>query len=356
MNRLGFLLALCTITLALLSVFILFETSTYGAFIHLNDRYYYIKNQLVWVFLGIVTAFIVSLINYKRLYYLSLPLLFVSLLVLLLVFIPGIGLSLKGASRWVDFKLFVVQPSELLKITLSLYLAAWLSSYEKKRLLAFLLLFGLCISFVALQPDLGTSFIIAASSIVVYFLSGAKFREMFFIFLILCAGVIALVYNASYRTARFTSFVNFDAKDILKSDYHLRQIVLALGSSGVSGVGIGNSISKYGYLPEATTDSIFTIYAEETGFLGSIALVMLFIIEIFLGYLIALKVKDRFGKLLASGITTFIGIQAFINISSQAVLIPLTGVPLPFVSYGGSSMLINFLAIGILLSISRKIN
>lgn len=355
MNKVGILLLGITILLSFLSIFILYETSTYTAQLNLGDKYYFIKNQIIWVSLGIISALVLWRINHKKLYNFSFPLLLLSIILLIGVFIPGIGKNLKGAQRWIDLKISLFQPSELLKITLSLYLAAWLSNIEKHRLMAFLLLFGVCIGLVALEPDMGTAFIIASTALVVFFLSGAKIREMAFIFLLLTVSSYVFIHLQEYRLARFTSFNDFNAKDILSSSYHIKQILLSLGSSGLFGVGIGNSIEKYAYLPELTTDSIFAIYAEETGFFGSIFLLSLLVIQLLLGFFIAIKTKDKFGKLLASGIITFLGIQSLVNLASQTVVIPLTGVPLPFISYGGSSMLINFMSIGILLSVSKNI-
>jgi len=356
MSRLGLLLFGLTLFLATTGVFILYESSSYNALLHIGDKYYFIKNQILWLILGVIVSLIVSRFPYKKLYYLALPLLVISLFSLLLVFIPGLGLSLKGAHRWIDLRFTVVQPSELLKITLSLYLAAWLSNKEKGRLLAFLLLFGTCLGFVILQPDMGTAMIIAGTSVIVYFLSGARMREMAIIGSIFILLGILLIAIVPYRAARFAAYSNFDARDINTASYHTKQILIALGSGGWTGMGFGNSIQKYAYLPENTTDSIFAIYAEEAGFIGSLFLIALFLTHISLGFIIASRMKDKFGKLLALGISTFLGIQAFLNIGSQVVLIPLTGVPLPFISYGGSSMLINFAAIGILLGLSRHID
>lgn len=356
MSRLGLFLFSVTLLLSSIGVFVLYESSSYNALLHIGDKYYFIKNQIVWVILGIIISLVVSRIHYKKLYYLSLPLLVISIFSLLLVFIPGLGLSLKGAHRWIDLRFTVVQPSEFLKITLNLYLAAWLSNKEKGRLLAFLLLFGACLGLIMLQPDMGTAMIIAGTSVFVYFLSGARIKEMGIILGIFIVMGALLIAVAPYRAARFASFSNFDARDINTASYHTKQILISLGSGGFWGMGFGNSIQKYAYLPENTTDSIFAIYAEEGGFVGSLFLIGLFLVQISLGFIIATRIKDTFGKLLALGISTFLGIQAFLNIASQAVLIPLTGVPLPFISYGGSSMLINFAAIGILIGISRHID
>lgn len=313
------------------------------------------KYQLIWILLGIVLMFGISRFNYKKLYNFSLPLLIVSMALLFIVFLPGIGMKLKGAHRWVDLKLFVFQPSELLKISLTLYLAAWLSSKEKGRLVAFLALLFLSVAMVAIEPDMGTALIVGATSIIVYFLSGAKIKEMLLIFMLLIVGSALLIKMEPYRMSRLASFSDFNQSSIMDSSYHTRQILIALGSGGFSGVGFGKSIQKYAYLPENTTDSIFAIYSEESGLVGSIVLISIFFSLVFLGFLISIRTQNKFGKLLAGGIISFLGIQTFINLASQVVLVPLTGVPLPFVSYGGSSMLINFLSVGILLNISNQL-
>ncbi len=162
-----------------------------------------------------------------------------------------------------------------------------------------------------------------------------------------------LIKVAPYRLARLTSFQNINSKDLSSTSYHVKQILVALGSGGIGGVGFGKSIQKYAYLPENTTDSIFAIYAEEAGFVGSVLILGLFFLETLLGFGVASRAQDEFGRLLAAGVSTFIGVQALVNIASQATLIPLTGVPLPFISYGGSSMFINFVSVGIILSIAR---
>lgn len=354
MSKQGLLLFILSLALSLLGIFILYESSTYTALLSVGDRYYYARNQAVWFLIGTILCILVSKINYKHLYALALPGLIGSLILLVLVFIPGIGLQLKGAHRWINLGFTVIQPSEILKITLTLYLAAWLSFKEKSKLFAFLLLLGLSVALVIIEPDMGTATIIAITATTVYFLSGAPIKDLILIFGGLIVSAFALIKVAPYRAARLASFQDFDVNDLSTTSYHIRQVLIALGSGGLLGVGFGNSVQKYAYLPESTTDSIFAIFAEEAGFVGSLLLLCAFVIFIFLGFYIAVRSKDLFGKLLASGIVTFIGIQAFINIASQAVLMPLTGVPLPFISYGGSSLIINLISVGILLNISRQ--
>lgn len=356
MNKNAVLIFLLTIILSLIGLFILYESSSYTALLNLDDRFYFIKNQAIYLPIGIGFALVASKFPEKKLYALSLPFLIVTFILLLAVFLPGIGLELKGSHRWIDLGFLVFQPSELLKISLTLYLAAWLSNKEKNRLFAFLILLAVFCGMVLLQPDLGTTFIIAVTAVSLYFVSGAKVLEMATIGVILLLGVVFFISVASYRLERFSSFKKFSIENPSDETYHLRQIILGIGSGGLFGVGPGNSIQKYAYLPENTTDSIFAIYAEETGFVGSIVLIGLYLLQAVFGFFIAIDSKDMFGRLLATGVTIFITVQALINLLSQAIIIPLTGVPLPFISYGGSAMLINFIAIGLLMNVANNSN
>lgn len=353
MNKFGAALFLITLLLTGTGLFILYESSSYTALLHIGDKYYFIKNQALWISIGIISALIISRINYGIYRKLSIPLLLGTFILLIAVFIPGIGLELKGAHRWINLGFTVLQPSELLKITFTLYLAAWLASSEKKKLISFLGLLGFCVGLVIIEPDLGTATIISATAILVYFYSGAKVREFVGIIALFLAAIAILIAIAPYRAARFAAFINFDSSDLSTTSYHVKQILISVGSGGLTGVGIGNSVQKYAYLPENTTDSIFAIYAEETGFIGSMLLLIVYFIQLLFGFFISLNCKDTFGRLLSFGIIIFIGIQAVINIASQVVLFPLTGVPLPFISYGGSAMVINFVSIGILMSVAR---
>lgn len=354
MSKLGAALFVTTCILSLIGVFILYESSSYTALLNIGDKYYFVKNQSIWLGLGVVLCLGISRIPYRIYAKFALPALLGTFVLLIAVFLPGIGLSLKGAHRWINLGFMVVQPSELLKITLTIYLAAWFAVKEKGRLLAFLLLLGLCVFLVIMEPDLGTATIIAGTAVLVYFFQGAKISEMAIILALFLIGVFMLIKIEPYRATRFAEFTNFNYSDLSTTSYHMKQVLIALGSGGITGVGIGNSVQKYAYLPENTTDSIFAIFAEEAGFIGSLFLILLFFLQLLLGMCVAAYAKDPFGRILAFGIMTFIGIQTIINLASQVVLFPLAGVPLPFISYGGSSMVINFISIGILLSIARS--
>ncbi|MDE2588390.1 MAG: cell division protein FtsW, partial [Patescibacteria group bacterium] len=272
---------------------------------------------------------------------------------LILVFIPGVGTSVLGAHRWLNFGFFVIQPAEFVKLALAIYLAAWFSSKEKGRFTAFLLLIGLVLFLVMLEPDMGTTIIILSEAMILFFLSGGNLTYFGLLTpLLLILGFI-LIKIEPYRAKRLETFLN-PTDPNSPSSYHVRQILIALGSGGLTGVGIGNSLQKYAYLPENATDSIFAIIAEEFGLIGSTILILVFAIVAWRGISIALSAKDNFGRLLAGGITAFLVMQIVINLGAQTALFPLTGVPLPFISYGGSSLIVDLCSVGILLNISRQ--
>lgn len=214
------------------------------------------------------------------------------------------------------------------------------------------MLVGLILLLILAQPDMGTASIVLAEAVVLYFLSGANIMQFVLLIPVIGLGGLLLILFEPYRLARLTAFLHL-GRNLEGASYHVKQVLIALGSGGLFGVGAGNSLQKYVYLPENVTDSIFAIVAEEFGFLGSIALIGVFMILIWRGFVIAAQTKDLFGKLLAAGIITFLGIQAVINLSAMTALIPLTGVPLPFISYGGSALIVDLAAIGIILSIAR---
>ena len=200
---------------------------------------------------------------------------------------------------------------------------------------------------------MGTAIVILSEALVIYFLSGGNIFYFFFIMPVVAGLGYVLIKIAPYRAERLATFFNFN-QSIESSSYHVRQILIAFGSGGLTGVGLGESLQKYAYLPESTTDSIFAIVAEEFGFVGATVLIVLFILFVWRGFYIAVHAKDNLGKLLAGGITTFLGVQAIINLAAQTALVPLTGIPLPFISYGGSALIVDLCSVGILLNISRK--
>ncbi len=352
MKKIDISLLISVIFLTLFGLFMIYDASSYVAFRDFADKYHYIKDQFFWVAIGFTALIFFSFFNYHKFYVLALPILSIALVLLILVFVPGIGVKLLGANRWIDTGFFLLQPGEFVKLALAIYLAAWFSNKEKGRLPAFLLLMFLVLGLVMLEPDMGTGAVILSEALAIYFLSGANIIHFSLLVPIIgFLGFIAIKISP-YRAKRFESFLNTDQIDA--SSYHVKQILIALGSGGLTGVGLGNSLQKYAYLPESTTDSIFAIIAEELGFLGATALILLFIFIIGRCFYIAVNAKDSFGKLLGGGITTFLAVQTIINLASQTVIVPLTGIPLPFISYGGSALIIDLAAIGILLNISKS--
>lgn len=353
MKRIDLVLLISVIFLTIFGLFMVYDASSFVAFRDFGDKYAYVKDQILWIILGFIALAFFAHFNYHRFYNLALPLLLVSIVLLVMVFIPGFSLKLLGARRWIDFGLFTIQPSEVVKLSLSIYLSAWLSSKEKSRMGAFLLLLSLILGLVMLQPDMGTAGIILALSVTLYFLSGANVVHLLLMGPVMFLTALVLIIVEPYRAARLATFLNFN-QDIASSSYHVRQILIALGSGGLMGVGLGNSLQKYAYLPENATDSIFAIIAEELGFIGAVGMIGVFLLIVFRGFSISKDAKDMFGKLLAAGITTFLAAQVFINLAAQTALVPLTGIPLPFISHGGTALIMNLTSIGILLNIKRQ--
>jgi cell division protein FtsW len=324
-----------------------------------GEIYSYFIHQLVYgVGIGIVLGFIAYKVNYKKWRPLALPILLVSLFLLVLVFVPEISIESGGAKRWFAIYSFTFQPSEFAKLAFVIYLAAWLDARSKilknwnASFVPFLIMISIFGGLIAFQPDLGTLGIISLTAAFMYLVAGANIAQMGTIAVLGIGTLVALLKIYPYKMDRITSF--FDrSNDPLGISYQINQALLAIGSGGLLGVGLGKSIQKYAFLPEPMNDSIFAVWAEEAGFVGSIFLVCLFLLIAFRGLRIAKKSKDRFGKMVAFGITFWIISQAFVNIGAMIGLFPLTGIPLPLVSYGGSSMVVTLVGFGILLNISK---
>jgi cell division protein FtsW len=353
MSKTNVALVISVLFLTVFGLIMIYDASSYVAFRDFGDKYHYVKDQFIWMILGFALLSFFSFFDYRKLYNLALPILTVALILLILVFIPGIGVGLLGAHRWINAGVSLLQPAEFVKLGLAIYLAAWFSNKEKGRLPAFLLLMGLILGLVMLEPDMGTTAVILAEAFIIYFLSGAN--TLYFSLIVPAIALLGFIFIklSPYRTQRLDAFLNVGSS-LDSSSYHVKQILIALGAGGLTGVGLGNSLQKYAYLPESTTDSIFAIVAEELGFIGALGLILVFIFVISRCFHIAMNARDNFGKLLAGGITTFLAVQMIINLAAQTVLVPLTGIPLPFISYGGSSLIVDLAAIGILLNISKQ--
>ncbi|MBI2103934.1 putative lipid II flippase FtsW [Candidatus Woesebacteria bacterium] len=315
-----------------------------------KDELYFFKQQAVWAAIGVALLILVSFIKYNFWEKIATPLFFINVLLLMVVLAPGVGISALGARRWIDLGVLSFQPSELIKLSLILYLAK-VASREKGALAYFLPLVAVS-ALIMLQPDLGTTLVVVMVSLVQIFIAGVNL--FYFVGGAIIAGVTAavLILISPYRRERLLTFLE-STRDPLDSSYHIRQILLALGSGGFAGVGLGASRQKYLFLPEAATDSIFAVLAEEIGFVGSLAIIILFAAIVLRGLKIANNAPDKFSQVASIGIVAWITTQFFLNISSMVALTPLTGVPLPLISYGGTALTTILLATGILLNISR---
>lgn len=352
-GRIDFYLLATVLCLVIFGILMIYNASSVVADKTFNNTYFFLKEQAISAVIGIIAMGIISFIDYHFWKKWAFHILIFNIILLILVFIPGFSIRAYGASRWIHIGGFNLQPSELAKISLVIYLSSWFSSKEYKKLRTFLLLVGGFIGLVMLQPDMGTSTVLAALSLTLYYLSGAPIRQFLMLGPIGAALGTILIFFESYRLQRLLTFLD-PSRDPLGSGYHIHQTLLALGNGGLMGLGLGQSRQKYGYLPESNTDSIFAIIAEETGFLGATVLVLVFLFFLVRGFTIAKLAKDEFGKYLALGITSYLLFQVIINLGAQVALFPFTGIPLPFISYGGSSLVVNLVAVGILLSISRS--
>lgn len=337
------------------------SASSAVAYEKFGDNYWYIKHQIVFGLLpGLVAFFIMARTDYRKLRKYALPFLVASIVLLLLVFIPGLGAGYGSAKSWINVAGRSLQPSEIVKLTFLIYLAAWLGPKRGGRemedtsasFIPFIAAFGIIVILMALQPDIGTLSVIAATSLVIYFAAGAPLLHLSWI---TGAGALLffiLIKLAPYRAARLMTFLHPEL-DPQGVGYHINQALLAIGSGGIFGLGLGLSRQKFQYLPEVAGDSIFAIIAEELGFLLAVGLVVAFIFLAIRGFKIARGAPDGFGRLMAIGITSWFVFQAFINIGAMVGIMPLTGIPLPLVSYGGTALTVCLAATGIMAGISR---
>ncbi|MHB9019921.1 MAG: FtsW/RodA/SpoVE family cell cycle protein [Minisyncoccota bacterium] len=324
-----------------------------------GNSYFYLNHQILYGLLpGLIGFFIASNIYYQNYKKFITPLFVINIIMLALVFSP-LGVTSGGASRWLNLGI-VFQPSEFLKIFFIIYIAAWLSGNEKRKnslwegFFPFLLICALVAVLLILQPATSIVVILMASVGIIYFVSGARISYIFgsiALALILFAGLLVLTPN-SYRTQRIMSFIDPN-QNVLGTSYHINQALIAIGSGNIFGVGYGESTTKIRYLPEPIGDSIFAVISEELGFVGSIALILCFLILIIRIFILAKRSRDHFAQLILVGFGSLIGIQVFINIGAISGLIPLTGMPLPFISYGGTALAVFMIISGIIVNITK---
>lgn len=327
------------------------DVSAVSAYRNFSDQFYFLRRQAIWFLLGLMSFVATVFIDYRRLRPLAPFFLLITIIFLVIVLIPGLGVKVMGARRWLGLGELQFQPAELAKLSLAIYFASFFAN--KRSVFPFFVILTLFIFLIVIEPDLGTTLVIAGMALMVFFASGFPL-----IWLGILGGLgslvgMGLILFSSYRKERLLTFLD-PMRDPLGASYHIRQILIAIGAGGLSGVGLGQSRQKYDYLPAVTTDSIYAVIAEEMGFIVSALLIIAFLLFIFRGLKIANEAPDDFGRLLAVGITSWIGLQAMINFAAMVALVPLTGIPMPFISYGGSSLVLVMAGAGILVGISRS--
>lgn len=353
-----FVLFITVMALLGIGLIMVFSSSAVTAYVDYHDRYYFFKRQLLWAIISIAFMVVVMKVNYTRLKDLAVPLMVIAIICLILVKTP-LGVGAKGSVRWLgigSFRLFA--PSELVKLTMCLFMAKTLElNLDKMKsftrgLLPFLLIMALVCGLIMAQPDLGTSFVVAATVFFMLIVAGARWSHLIGIGAAGLGAVWTVAMAAHYRADRIMAWFH-PFKYAKDEGYQTVQSLYALGSGGLFGMGLGLSRQKFFYLPEQHTDFIFAILGEELGFLGVSLVIALFILFAWRGFRIAVKAPDSFGTLLAAGLTVAIAFQAAINIGVVCGALPVTGITLPFISYGGSSLLFTMSEVGLLLNISK---
>lgn len=354
-----FILFFSVLSMLAIGVVMVFSSSAVSAQVNFQDSYYFLKRQLIWVSMGLIGMIVLMNIDYHVWRKFSIPFLVTTLFLLVLVLIPGLGKVVNGARRWLGVGSLYLQPSELAKLAMALYCADNLSRRQglvkkfKQGIVPILLLLLLVFALILLEPDLGTALSIGAMVFILFYAAGAKLSHLGSLGAVGVFGVISAIIAEPYRLKRLMAFSD-PWSDPLDAGYHIIQSLYALGSGGLFGVGLGRSREKFLYLPEPHTDFIFAILGEELGFLGTATVVLLFLLLAWRGFRTAMSAPDIFGSMLATALTTVVTIQALMNIAVVTASMPVTGIPLPFISFGGSSLIFNLASIGVLLNISRQ--
>ncbi len=324
-----------------------------------GDPYYYFKHQLFYGILpGLVAMFITSRINYKLWQKLAVPILGVAIALLVAVLISSHGLELKGAKRWINLGPISFQPIEMVKLAVIIYLSSWLTGKSEiiknfsESLVPFVVMLGVVGLLIIAQPDVGSFGAVAFIALTMFFLAGAPLKHVFGLIAVGVFGLGILIKLEPYRMNRLLAFLHPET-DVQGIGWQVKQAAIAVGQGGIFGVGLGHSHQKFGYLPEVVGDSIFAVIAEEVGMLGAGVIVVLFILLAFRGFRLAQKAPDQFSAFMVTGISLWVIFQALINIMAIIGLMPLTGIPLPFISYGSTSLISLLAGVGIVLNISR---
>lgn len=353
-----FVLFLTVLMLLSVGLVMVFSSSEYVTMVRYGDSFYFFKRQLLWALLGLIAMFGMMNFDYYRLKRWIGPIIIIGLALLVAVLIPGIGQVVNGARRWINLGFTSFAPAELVKLCMIMFVAFGLSKKKdsiqsfREGLLPYLLVMALAAGLILLQPDLGTTIVLCGTIFIMFFAAGARISHLGGLMGLGVMGVALAIYLEPYRMSRFLAFLD-PGKDPQGTGYHIIQSLYALGSGGLFGLGLGQSKQKFLYLPENHTDFIFAILGEELGFIGASLVVLLFIMLVWRGLKVAVTSPDPFASLLAAGITSGIALQAIINMGVVTGSMPVTGVPLPFISFGGTSLLFTLAGVGIVLNISK---
>lgn len=359
-NQPAALLMVSTGSLVLLGLIMILSASSVSSFATYGSSFLYFNKQLLWAGIGLAGFIFFSRFDYRKLKNRGYVLMPVVGVLLLAVLIPGVGIVAGGSARWLGAGPLAFQPSELAKLALVLFLADVFSRKEERTLqelshtlLPFAPVVGILALLVMMQPDMGTTLLLGAIGLGMLFVAGAPLRFILPIGMLGLGAAAAAALSADYRRERVLAFMDPWA-DPLNTGYHTIQSLIALGSGGWLGVGLGASRQKWSYIPNAHTDFIYSILGEEMGLLGTLTVLGLFAFIVYLGIRTARQSRDRFGMFVATGITIWIGVQAMVNIGAVTATMPITGVPLPLVSFGGSSLVVSLVAMGILTNIAKQ--
>lgn len=349
-------LGLVAILLSAIGLVFIYSASSYSAEVQLGDSFHYVKTQGLALFVGVLFMVGMTFVDLRKVKKVALPIYIVSLVLLALVFVPVLGVESYGAKRWLNLGFFTIQPSEYAKFGMVIMLAKVMADKGADTLPKLMLLFligGVVALLLILEPNMSITICVVLVLVLMIFVGGAKFKHLIAIGLPVLVVGVALIFSEPYRIRRLLAFVDPWASP-LDEGYQLIQSYYALGSGGLFGVGIGNSRQKYLFLPFAESDFILSVIGEEIGFVGILLVVALFLFIVVKGWMVAVRAKDRFSSYLATGITAVLAVQTALNIAVVCGAIPPTGLPLPFVSAGGSSLVAYLMAIGILMNVSRQ--
>jgi len=352
---------LISVLILVIGGYLIFRSASLGLLSKQSVKYAGVAfNQTVFgLILGSIACFVTSKIDYKIYRKFAFPLLVIALILTFLVFVPGLGFSHGGAHRWIRIGTFSFQPSEFLKIGYVIFLAAWFASVKdrvkqfKYGLLPFIILSGIVGVALLIQPDTDTFMITIFAGLAMYLSSGGQWKHIFILGVCCVLGIGLLAMQRPYVKSRITTFMN-PAADSLGKGYQIQQSLIAIGSGGMFGRGFGQSIQKFNVLPEPIGDSIFAVAAEEFGFVGATAIILIFIFFAVRGLKIASNTPDSFGRLMVVGIVIMISSQAFVNIGAMVGVLPLSGITLPFISHGGTALFMTLAEVGIVLNISKS--